>query len=70
MDFFDSDNITDTIFYFPLITNGTDTITTATCSTVVIVDDKDWRPYRHFEYDPIWHKKFASIKYQMETMWG
>lgn len=34
-----------------------------------IIPDKDWMPYRHFEYDPLWHKKFAAIKYQMEKMW-
>ena len=34
-----------------------------------IIPDKNWMPYRHFEYDPLWHKKFASIKYQMEKMW-
>lgn len=34
-----------------------------------IIPDKNWMPYRHFEYDPLWHKKFASIKLQMETMW-
>lgn len=31
--------------------------------------DKDWMPYRYFEYDPVWHKKFASYKNQMEKMW-
>jgi hypothetical protein len=34
-----------------------------------IIPDKNWMPYRHFEYDPLWHKKFASIKYQMKKMW-
>ena len=34
-----------------------------------IIPDKDWMPYRHFEYDPLWHKKFAAIKYQMKKMW-
>ena len=34
-----------------------------------IIPDKNWMPYRHFEYDPLWHKKFASIKYQMQSMW-
>ena len=31
--------------------------------------DKDWMPYSHFEYEPVWHKKYAAIKYQMESMW-
>jgi len=34
-----------------------------------IIPDKNWMPYRHFEYEPRWHQKFASIKLQMETMW-
>ncbi len=34
-----------------------------------IIPDKDWMPYRHFEYDPIFHKKYARYKIQMEKMW-
>ena len=34
-----------------------------------IIPDKNWMPNRHFEYDPLWHKKFARIRIQMETMW-
>ncbi len=34
-----------------------------------IIPDKNWMPYRHFEYDPLWHKKFARIKIQMQSMW-
>lgn len=34
-----------------------------------IIPDKDWMPYRHFEYDPLWHKKFAGYKLQMQSMW-
>ena len=48
------------------ITNFTNSIA-FTCTWPI--SDKDWMPYRHFEYDPLWHKKYAAIKYQMKTMW-
>jgi len=31
--------------------------------------DKNWMPYVYVEYEPVWHKKFARIRIQMETMW-
>ena len=31
--------------------------------------DENWMPYEYVEYEPRWHKKYAKIKYQMETMW-
>ncbi len=31
--------------------------------------DYNWMPYVYVEYEPIWHKKFARIKLQMEHMW-
>ena len=34
-----------------------------------IIPDKNWMPYRHFEYVPKWHQKFASYKLQMQSMW-
>ncbi len=34
-----------------------------------IIPDKNWMPYRHFEYVPEWHQKFARYKLQMKTMW-
>ncbi len=34
-----------------------------------ITPDKNWMPNRHFEYIPKWHKKFASYKLQMQSMW-
>lgn len=71
MTFFDSTN-TDSVdfIYFPVQVSGTDFTTTTTWSTDIIIEDKDWMPYTHFEYDPIWHKKFAAIKYQMQIMWN
>jgi len=35
-----------------------------------IIPDKDWMPNSSYvEYEPLWHKKFASYKNQMEKMW-
>ncbi len=34
-----------------------------------IIPDKNWMPYRHFEYIPKWHQKFARYKLQMQSMW-
>ena len=75
MDFFDSTSSN----YFALvpigtIVSGTVDVISATNlfeipSSLISTPDKDWMPYRHFEYDPLWHKKFARIKIQMETMW-
>jgi len=68
MDFFYSnDGSVDISFLSPTLT-GT-TLTTTLTTGYIIPSDKDWMPYRHFEYDPLWHKKYASIKYQMQTMW-
>lgn len=51
--------------------SGTATTATTTSSNwcVVKTPDKDWMPYPYFEYDPKWHKKYASYKNQMEQMW-
>ncbi len=61
---------------FPLIIgnstdNSTDNVTATVPwgTTAIIVEDKDWMPYHYFEYDPVWHKKFAAIKCQMCKMW-
>lgn len=35
-----------------------------------IIPDKNWMPYRYFEYEPRWHKKYARYKLQIEKMWG
>ncbi len=34
-----------------------------------VIPDKNWMPYRHFEYIPKWHQKFARYKLQMQSMW-
>lgn len=31
--------------------------------------NQDWMPYVYAEYEPVWHKKFAHYKIQMEDMW-
>jgi len=31
--------------------------------------ESTWMPYQYVEYEPLWHKKYAAIKYQMDTMW-
>jgi len=49
---------------FTFITDGT------ASNWQPIIPDKDWMPYAYFEYDPVWHKKFASYKIQMEKMWN
>ena len=71
MDIFDdSDNITEIILFFP--SDGmsvSSDVTTTTSGTFLELSDKDWMPYNFFEYDPLWHKKFAAIKYQMKKMW-
>lgn len=35
-----------------------------------VIPDKNWMPYRYFEYDPKWHKKYARYKIQMSSMWN
>ena len=74
MDNSDFNNITFTgstnNYYSQLTTGSVTTTMNLTGSNVEIVSDKDWMPYTHFEYDPLWHKKFAAIKYQMQTMWN
>lgn len=62
------DNSDSTSDYY-LISSSTFASPTTTCGTTFVISDKDWMPYTHFEYDPLWHKKFASIKYQMDKMW-
>jgi len=34
-----------------------------------IIPNKDWMPYVYVEYEPLWHKKFASFKNQIKDMW-
>ena len=50
----------DSVFFDPVPIYSTTTTKTP---------DKDWMPYKHFEYDPKWHKKFANYKLQMDHMW-
>lgn len=71
MNFFNSNDDSLGIFYFPFTTTGVSDTTTVEIYVTgsIITPDKNWMPYRHFEYEPLWHKKYASIKYQMETMW-
>ena len=73
MDIFDNfDNITDITIFFPISTNqlvSSSVTATTTMGTIMELSDKDWMPYNYFEYDPLWHKKYAAIKYQMNTMW-
>lgn len=35
-----------------------------------VIPNKNWMPYKYFEYEPKWHKKFARYKLQMEKMWN
>jgi len=54
--------------------NSTQTLVCGTSCTETItlgftLSDKDWMPYDFFEYIPVWHEKYARIKYQMEKMW-
>lgn len=52
--------------------SGTFNLTTATGSTwhqTKLPPDKNWMPYAYVEYEPVWHKKFASYKLQMSKMW-
>ena len=73
MDYFDS-NFTwgNTPNDLTLITGGTYalTVTATSGSYQSIIPDKDWMPYRHFEYEPEWHQKFARYKIQIEKMWN
>jgi len=48
---------------FALTTGGTETFYPS------IIPDKNWMPYQYVEYEPIWHKKYARYKIQMENMW-
>jgi len=34
-----------------------------------IIPDKNWMPYVYVMYEPKWHKKYASYKFQIEKMW-
>ena len=54
--------------------SGTFNLTTAITTvsnwyTTKIPPDKNWMPYAYVEYEPVWHKKFASYKLQMGKMW-
>jgi len=76
MDNFDLTNGSNFVNYFltgspSVFYASTTTYTTGSYTTgSYISTDKDWMPYAFFEYDPLWHKKFASIKYQMDKMWN
>ncbi len=59
----------DNIFLFSEHFNGTASSQPSITLTFDLPADKDWMPYAIFEYEPIWHKKFAKIKYQMKNMW-
>jgi len=56
---------------FALSTGGTDSYTFYVNGTAPnpIIPDKNWMPYRYFEYEPRWHKKYARYKLQIEKMW-
>jgi len=56
-----STNLTFNTDCFTFAVNGT--------SWHPVIPDKDWMPYSYVEYEPKWHKKFASYKNQMEKMW-
>jgi len=60
-----SDNIT-----FSGTFNMATTTTTTGSNWHKIKPDKNWMPYAYVEYEPIWHKKFARYKLQMEKMWN
>lgn len=64
-------NATATTGNFTLSTGGTDTFTFFVNGTVKlpVIPDKNWMPYRYFEYEPKWHKKYARYKIQMSKMW-
>ncbi len=53
------------------LTGGTDSYTFFVngTSSHPIIPDKNWMPYRYFEYEPRWHKKYAIYKIQMSKMW-
>jgi len=57
-------------FTSPLVLTSVTYVTTTYTTGQNLKIDKDWMPYNHFEYEPLWHKKFARIKYQMSKMWG
>ena len=54
-----------------LFFGGTNTaaITLTNSNYTIKIPDKDWMPYDYIEYEPKWHKNFASYKNQMEHMW-
>ena len=59
-----SDNIT-----FSGTFNLATTVTGSTWHQTKLPPDKNWMPYVYVEYEPMWHKKFASYKLQMGKMW-
>jgi len=61
-----SDNIT-FAGTFNLTTTATNT--NYYTNTIKTPPDKNWMPYAYVEYEPVWHKKFARYKLQMEKMW-
>ena len=51
------------------LTGAVATTTFSNWHTIKTPPDKNWMPYEYFEYDPIFHKKYARYKIQMENMW-
>ena len=55
------------------LTGGTDCLVftlTGGTNWHPVIPDKNWMPYKYFEYEPRWHQKFARYKLQMENMWN
>ena len=48
--------------------SGTFNLTTNSNWSQIKVDH-NWMPYAYVEYEPLWHKKFARYKLQIENMW-
>ena len=71
MDFFDTTNGSSFVNYFSMESPSVFYASTMPYYTTGsnIPTDKDWMPYNFFEYDHIWHKKYAAIKNQMDIMW-
>ena len=54
---------------FTLSTDTNFTFTANGATWHPVIPDKNWMPYRFFEYEPKWHKKYARYKIQISTMW-
>ncbi len=66
MDFYDT-TASSGIFRLNTTSSVFDTATFTT--NLDIITTEDWMPYKFFEYDPIFHKKYARYKIQIENMW-